>query len=612
MKKYLVICVLIVNAISLAFSQQSETVTSDTINLEVIIVTGSPVQVNKNNVPMAVSVVTREQIAESSESALLPVLNGRIPGLFITERGITGFGVATGAAGQISMRGLGGSPTTRVLMLIDGHPQFMGIFGHPLADSYVASDVEKVEVIRGPASILYGSNAMGGVINIITRKQSENGLHGNANISFGSYNTQKYMANLGYRKNKFSAFASFNHDRTNGHRDHSDFSIYNGYIKAGYDFSRHIRMNTDLSLARFKASDPGPDTVNARQGIEMDILRGYWSLNLENDFDQFSGMTKLFYNFGEHEISDGFHSVDDNMGISIHESARLFKGNNITLGADYISYGGIAENELAMGGQGMVFGDTVVYEAGIYGFVQQTFFEKLTMNAGLRLQDHKVYGQVWIPAAGFAWKVAVQTTWKANVSKGFRSPTIQELFIWNHNPNLNPEQIMNYETGILQTLFNQRLSLELTGFYVTGDNLIVNVPMQGLQNAGSVSNKGLEFSAAANLTRDLALNVTYSYIGMKSPVYATPRQNIFGSVRYQLNRFRLSASVQHIDQLDTDASAETHFENYTLLNARITYRIFKFAELYLSGENMLHQNYETNRYYPMPGITLFGGVYLKF
>ena len=141
---------------------QSFSITEDTVRIDEVVVTGTPVKVTRNNVPMAVSVVDRNQIEESNESALLPVLNGRIPGLFVTERGITGFGVAAGSAGQISIRGIGGNPTTGVLMLIDGHPQFMGIMGHPLPDSYVASDVERVEVIRGPASILYGSNAMGG------------------------------------------------------------------------------------------------------------------------------------------------------------------------------------------------------------------------------------------------------------------------------------------------------------------------------------------------------------------------------------------------------------------------------------------------------------------
>jgi iron complex outermembrane receptor protein len=214
-----------------AFSQQKiRSVLQDTINLDEVVVTGTTIKVNKRNIPMAVSVVNNQQIKESIETAILPVLNGRVPGLFVTERGIMGFGVSTGAAGQITIRGIGGSPTTGVLMLIDGHPQFMGIFGHPLSDSYVASDIERVEVIRGPGSILYGSNAMGGVINIITKKQIEDGFHGNANFMYGSYNTQKYMASAGYKKNKLSLFASINHDQTDGHRPNSDFTITNGYL----------------------------------------------------------------------------------------------------------------------------------------------------------------------------------------------------------------------------------------------------------------------------------------------------------------------------------------------------------------------------------------------
>ena len=354
---------------------------------------------------MAVSVVNSKQIKESIETAILPVLNGRVPGLFVTERGIMGFGVSTGAAGQITIRGIGCSPTTVVLMLIDGHPQFMGIFGHPLSDSYVASDIERVEVIRGPGSILYGSNAMGGVINIITKKQTEDGFHGNANFMYGSYNTQKYMASAGYKKNKLSLFASINHDQTDGHRPNSDFNITNGYLKLSYQLNNNINVNTDFSLAHFKATDPGPDTLNAVRGSSLDITRGYWSFTVDNNYEKVSGSAKLFYNFGEHNISDGFHSTDANYGLNIYESIKLFKGNNLTLGADYLNYGGLAENELAMDGQGMIFKDTTVYDAGIYGFVQQTLFDRLTLNAGLRLQDHQVYGKELIPAGCLAYKI---------------------------------------------------------------------------------------------------------------------------------------------------------------------------------------------------------------
>jgi outer membrane receptor protein involved in Fe transport len=73
--------------------------------------------------------------------------------------------------------------------------------------------------------------------------------------------------------------------------------------------------------------------------------------------------------------------------------------------------------------------------------------------------------------------------------------------MWNHNPDLSPERVMNYETGIIQSFLNKKISLELTGFIVKGDNLIINVPLQGLQNAGVVSNKGIEFSASSTVVK---------------------------------------------------------------------------------------------------------------
>jgi len=171
------------------------TAQEDTIrrSIDEVVVTATRASVNRSNVPMTVSVVNREEIEESNESALLPALSEHVPGMFITQRGVTGFGVSTGGTGGISLRGVGGSPTTELLVLIDGHPQYMGIMGHHLPDAYVASDVEKVEVIRGTASILYDSNAMGGAINIITRRHDKPGWSAGGRMMYGSYNTQKYV-----------------------------------------------------------------------------------------------------------------------------------------------------------------------------------------------------------------------------------------------------------------------------------------------------------------------------------------------------------------------------------------------------------------------------------
>ncbi len=585
----------------------------DTIEINEVIVTGTQVKVNRNNVPMAVSVVTRAQIEESDESAILPILNGRVPGLFVTERGVTGFGVAQGSAGQISIRGIGGSPTTGVLMLIDGHPQFMGIMGHPLPDSYVASDVERVEVIRGPASILYGSNAMGGVINIITKKQNEEGMDGNARISYGSYNTQKYMGSLGFKKDKFSAFVSGNHDQTDGHRPNSDFKITNGYLKLGYDFNEHFFASSDLSLATFESTDPGPDTLNASRGESIDIMRGYWAFTLLNEFEKASGAIKVFYNFGEHEITDGFHSTDHNYGVNLSESFHLFSGNTITGGFDYMNYGGLAENVKAMKGKGLVFADTTVTEYGFYALTQQTLAEKLSINAGIRYQHHSEYGGQWIPSLGFAYQLGKLTALKGTFSKGFRSPTMRELFLWGPNPNLDPETIRNFETGISKTFFNKRMNAELTFFWIDGDNLIVNAgPPKGFQNTGEVSNNGIEFAINAEPYENLKLNATYSYINMENPVYATPEHHLFLNVHYRIKKLQLMASLQQVSNLDNDPLPMVNLESYSVFNAKAMYKLNRTIKLYVSGENLLNTSYAVNRYYTMPEATFFAGLNLIF
>ena len=153
--------------------------------IDEVVVTGTKNETDKRYLPMSVSVVNQEQISQRYEQTLLPILTEQVPGLFTTSRGIMGYGVSTGAAGGISLRGIGGSPTTELLVLIDGHPQYMGLMGHPLADACQSMLAEKVEVVRGPASVLYGSNAMGGVINIVTHKSQEDGVKNNVQIGYG-------------------------------------------------------------------------------------------------------------------------------------------------------------------------------------------------------------------------------------------------------------------------------------------------------------------------------------------------------------------------------------------------------------------------------------------
>jgi iron complex outermembrane receptor protein len=628
MKKLTVLTYMIILTVSAGLAQ----VLDDTISIQEVVITGTKVEVSRKNLPLTVSVIKSEDIEQSDESALLPIISERIPGVFVTERGITGFGVADGAAGQINIRGLGGSPTTQVLVLIDGHPQFMGLMGHHLPDAYVASDVEKVEIVRGPASILYGSNAMGGVINIITKKQAEDGIKYNHRLSYGSYNTQKYMEKIGFKKKGFSVFCSLNQDKTDGHRDSSDFKITNGYIKTGYDINDIWKVTADLSLAKFNASDPGPESGLA--GERIDILRGMTGFSIENNYKNLKGALKLYYNFGEHDITDGWHSVDELYGLMAYQGISCIHGNTITVGYDKLIYGGKGSPIIAVlrdedgkiipgpeGPQFVMAEDnnkwvTMTHDAA-YSFIQQTFFGKLIINGGLRYEMNSHYGNEFIPQAGFAYGITESTSFKGSVSKGYRPPSIRELYFFpTANANLKPEKMINYELGWEQDWINNRMHTEITGFICNGDNLIIKVPAVAppppqYKNTGKFRNYGIEIAWDYAPVTDLKFEGNYTYINMKEKLIATPEQCLFLSGTYHLNKFIFNLKIQNVINLygeNQDGLIDIIEKSYVLAGAKVNYRALKFLSIFLSGENLLNQEYQMLYDYPMPGISFMSGL----
>jgi outer membrane cobalamin receptor len=594
----------------LFISQQSrakEPLIQDT--LQEVIVTGSALRTDKKNIPQSVTIITRKQMEESGESSVMKLLNGRVPGLFVTEKGVAGFGVSEVAAGQISMRGMGGSPTTGVLVLIDGNPQIMGIFGHPLPDSYLTSEAERVEIIRGPASMLYGSNAMGGVINILTRKASKQGLNGEASLQYGSFNSLDLSLSGTYRFRSLDLIASLNRSSTDGERTHSAFDQNSGYLKGLYHLNKNIRLFADLNLTAFNAEDPGPDTLMARTGLDYEIKRGSWSAGMEHQSGLFNGNVLLFGTFGDHDISSGFHSTDFNNGIRIQESVRLFKQTALTFGLDGNYYGGKAE----MNGALTPMVDTLYSEISAFVMGRQKL-GNLSLQAGIRLNKHSKFGTEWTPSGGFAWSITRDLTWKASFGKGFRNPTLKELFMGStQSRSIQPEEIWNFETGLTKNFDWWNSHLEATVYTLKGDNMIV-VSNARLYNTGSVENKGVELSAGCEPMDFFHLNLTYSSVDMKTPVYGNPRNQLVLNGSYKWRMWSVSSNLKRVEHLRTSATSTTlsSFQNFTLLDIRLTWQALQKLEWTLSGNNLLNQSYETIRYYTMPGVTINTGIRYRF
>ena len=598
---------------------------NDTIILDDIVVTGTMPKVNLRNVPMSISVVSGNKITQRLQPSLLPLLAEEVPGLFISQRGVMGYGVAAGAAGGMSIRGIGGSPTSGVLVLIDGHPQYMGLMGHPLADSYQSMMTERVEVVRGPASVLYGSNAMGGVINIITRKQESDGSHKSAQFSYGSYNTLSAELSGGFRKSQFYTNGSLSYNHSDGHRENMDFEQFNGYIKAGYDFTDNWNSFIDVNLSKSLSSNPGTVTSPIIDN-DADILRGVASASLENNYDNTSGAVKLFYNFGTHNINDGyndyssfipdyrFRSNDQMFGASAYQSFSFFEGNKTTAGIDLQRFGGEAitkfPNEPARDSTQV---DIHLNNVAVYLNVQQTVMdERLTFNAGIRLDHHELNGSEWVPQLGLSFTPTSYTSIKGILSKGFRNPTIRELYMFPpRNADLKAERLMNYEISLLQMLPEIGISLGINLFYIKGDNIIQTQIVEGRPlnvNSGEVENRGFELTANYNISEELRLSANYSLLDMTYKIIGAPEHKFYVNANYNIGNWEISSGVQYLGNLYTAVRPEPVTENVWLWNARVNYKALEWLNIFVRGENLLGEKYEINIGYPMPGATVFAGI----
>ncbi len=594
--------------ITISFSQLlfSQNHINDSIGLAELVVTGSKTEISRLLVPLSVSQATSRDIENSGQINILPALNSFVPGFFVTERSLLGFGVGTGGSGSITLRGISSAPNSSVLVLIDGHPQYQGIFGHPLPDAYVASDIEKVEVIRGPASILYGSNAMSGVLNLISKKQNEEGIKLNIGASYGSYNTQKYHGTVGYKKDKWNIYASANHDRSDGIRENTDFRISNGYLKTGYEISEHFSLLADFSMAKYDANDNG--TIYAPTPFNIDITRGKAAISVDNKFGNTDGSFKIYHNFGEHILSDGFRSTDRNSGIMLYETFRLWNGNSLTVGSDLKQYGGKANRGMAANQL------KTVNEMAIYAYTRQQLSSKMWLNAGLRLENNSVYGNELIPMLGVSYIQSERTSFKASASKGFRNPTVMELYLYAANPDLLPERIMNYEISWLQSLLKNKIQIELTSFWIKGENMIQIVPplLSMRQNAGTFNNKGIEFSAKFHITKNLMLQGNYSFVDTETPVLAAPRHQGNLSVNYGYKIWNFNLSAQQINGLYTRINPTTERANYTLVNTRVAAHPISWLNVFVIVNNLLDQQYEINYGYPMPGTYFSAGFNVRY
>ena len=607
---------------------------ADSLSLNEVVVTGTRSATDVRHLPMTVTVIGHDQLTAEHQTSILPTVMREIPGLFITSRGMMGYGASTGAAGGISLRGISGG-TGQVMVLIDGHPQYQGIYGHPLSDSYQTMMAERVEVLRGPASVLYGSNAMGGVINIVTRqaKVGHNSVTTNATLGAGSYSTIQAEASNQVRSGRFYSTVSAQYNRSDNHRPSMGFEQYGGFLKIGYDLNEHWNASISSNITHWNASNPG---TTAQPKIENDqwITRGEVSMVIENHYGNTSGALSIYDNFGRHKINDGynanggtpqtdlFRSKDAVAGGSWYQSAQLFEGNRTTVGFDYqYIYGRAYYTDRNTGAvvttpqRLMQSCHSHADEFAGYADFRQDITSWFTIDAGLRYDHHSVSGSEWIPQAGIVIRPMTTGEMKAMVSKGFRNATPKEMFLYKSaNEELDPERLWNYELSWKHRM-DDGYTYGANIFYIKGDNMIQTVATKGTPknvNTGEIENYGFELEASCPINTYVNIRANSSYLHMKNKIIAAPEATVYIGTDFHKDKWYASLGIQHIANLYTEVGTKETKENIWLLNANVTYAATKNVSLWARGENLLAQKYEINAGYPMPRATFMGGVSVNF
>ena len=616
----------------LALTAVTATAQNDSImQLSEVVVTGTRSATDVRYLPMTVSVIERDALTAQHQTSVLPTAMQQVPGVFVTSRSMMGYGVSTGAAGGINIRGISGG-AGQLMVLIDGYPQYNGVYGHPISDSYQTLMAERVEVVRSPASVLYGSNAMGGVMNIVTRKPADsNGQQTTVNVGAGSYGTVMAEGSNQLRMGRFSSTVAAQYGRTDNHRPRMGFEQYGGYVKLGYDISRHWKSYVDANITHFNASYPGA-TTKPMYDADQWITRGVVSAAVENHYNGTNGAVNVYSNFGRHKIDDGttnpatpttryFRSKDALTGVSWYQTFDLSLtgiGGSVTVGMDYQHIYGKAyytskQTGAVLETQNKQSGKSYRNEVAGYVDVRQDLTQWLTADAGIRVDHHSVTGTEWIPQAGIVVRPMQQGEVKAMVSKGFRNPTMREMYLYPpSNTDLEPERLWNYELSWQHRMGSVRYGANI--FYIKGDNMIQNVQIDGRPrnvNTGEIENYGAEAEAAWHINSHWSLTTNHSLLHMEHKVVAAPTYKGMVGADMHYGKWAVNTALQYIGGLYTDVATDTK-ENFCLLSLNATYALTSSISLWARGDNLLAQSYEINLGYPMPHATFTGGVTVRF
>ena len=563
----------------------------------------------------SISVIESLELQQASTNQVFELVGQQVPGLYVTEWGLMGFGAAGQAAGKLSMRGMGGGANTHVLILRNGRPDYMGLMGCTIADEFNTSSLERIEIIRGPGSFLYGTNATGGVINLVPKKMHHEGFETHIEAGSGQYASHRLSINHGGKMGMLDYYLTASRNSTDGHRSDANASYAGSHytVHAGVQPTPNTQIDLNTTFADVRLHDPGL-VSNPSDTSVYDLIRYGGDLTVTHYSRLGESNIKLHGNFGKHDFYDGWESFDRLVGVMAYQTLHPWTGQTLTAGFDWKEYGGDAEDASTD------YDPIYITEYAPYLHLQQLFGKRLLVTGGMRLEHHELYDWEILPKAGLVVHMSETGSVRLSAAKGFRSPSIRELYFWMPaNDALTPDRLWNYELGVSQQI-GSTLELETIVFQAEGSNLIqFSGPPPRWVNSGEYTHRGLELTGIWQPLSSLKITGAWTVMDLNEDAYNIPNQKLSFHMHARIGRIHMTGQLLSVhDWKGADFSGPSpvpvlhDMKDYTVVHVSASTRLLDGLGFKLLVRNLFDEMYQAMYGYPMPGRTVHGMLSYDF
>lgn len=585
------------------------------------------------------TVITQEDLEEKRSAVAFDVLENQ-PGLNVVRRlGMTGAGLS-----RLTIRGNGAVGPAGIQIFVDGRPDATVSFAHPTPSALGLAEVNHIEVIHGPSPVLHGSGKTG-VVNIVTAKP-EPGLHSHLELSYGGFSTHEHFGGVSYGGNDGYARLSFSNRGTDGDNPDSDADVESYSFKGSYQLNDVF--NVAFTAARNEDSFevfgsyfvPGPFTDPRTPSL--DLTQTVLDLTLNANWDNLSSSLKFFTD----ELDPRSQFLDlgeeradvQEKGLRFKTIWSISRHTSLTAGIDYLE--AQADNSPVPGPapllrvpQARVHEE--IEERGIYAFINHALSDSTSISGGIRNTNHSEYGDVGSAEIGFQYAPEAMrgSTFRARATRGYQSPTLQQLFgIFRGgrrgpaNAELDPEIIKQFEVGF-NKIFTKG-NFDLVAYTQKGEDLIQAPaspppPPPDILNAIDYTNHGIEAKLHYALTGSInaMFGVTVSDFEHDTNRFLrVPEKTFDMGITYRHsykkeNDITASLFGRYADDtidIPFGAATQVNLDSYFVADLKISYAVNNNAKIFFGIDNITDENYELVSGIPSPSRSVYGGVSLRY